>query len=49
MHRFALVDLIVPGDWSVARAHDLADRLEEAVEAAAHTRLTTHVEPAEGG
>ena len=44
-NRFAVVNLLVPGDWSVARAHVLADRLEDAVEAATRTRLTTHVEP----
>jgi cation diffusion facilitator family transporter len=42
--RFASVDLRVPGDWSVRRAHDLADVLEQA--AAKHDiALTTHIEP----
>ncbi|MYN13512.1 cation diffusion facilitator family transporter [Pusillimonas sp. TS35] len=42
--QFAQVDLRVPGDWSVRKAHDLADALEDA--AAAHDIvLTTHVEP----
>ncbi|MFA7666999.1 MAG: cation diffusion facilitator family transporter [Burkholderiaceae bacterium] len=42
--RFAHVDLLVPGHWSVAQAHTLAD----AVEAAAgrlSISLTTHIEP----
>lgn len=44
--RFAEVDLRVPGDWSVRRAHDLADALELA--AADHDiALSTHIEPAE--
>lgn len=46
MH-FAHVDIRLPGDWSVARAHALADEIERAVELQAGTRLTTHVEPAE--
>lgn len=46
MH-FAHVDVRLPGDWSVARAHALADEVERAVELQAGTRLTTHVEPAE--
>ncbi len=43
--RFAQVDLLLPGAWSVARAHALADEIEEAVEERTGTRLTTHVEP----
>jgi cation diffusion facilitator family transporter len=43
---FAHVDLRVPGDWSVTRAHQVADALEQAVEARTGARLTTHVEPA---
>lgn len=46
--RFAEVDLRVPGDWSVRRAHDLADALELA--AGDHDiALSTHIEPAEEG
>jgi divalent metal cation (Fe/Co/Zn/Cd) transporter len=43
--RFADVHLRVPADWSVKRAHDLADAIERAVEERTGTRLTTHVEP----
>ncbi len=45
--RFAQVDLLVPGSWSVTRAHALADEIEEAVKSRTNTRLTTHVEPIE--
>ncbi|WP_041656360.1 cation diffusion facilitator family transporter [Azoarcus sp. KH32C] len=45
MH-FAHVDLRLPGDWSVARAHALADAVELAVEKETGVRLTTHIEPA---
>lgn len=43
--RFAHVDLRVPGDWSVARAHELADAVELAVRKHTDTALSTHVEP----
>lgn|SRR5690606_21835178 len=44
--RFANVDLRVPGDWSVTRAHDAADEIERAVGlAVAGVLLETHVEP----
>lgn len=43
---FADVDLRVPGHWSVTRAHDLADAIEQAVEEQAGSQLTTHIEPA---
>lgn len=42
--QFAHVDLRVPGDWSVAQAHELADAVEAAV-GRAGTVLSTHVEP----
>ncbi len=45
--RFADVELRLPGDWTVLRAHDLADEVERAVEERTGTRLTTHVEPAD--
>ena len=44
--RFAHVDMRVPGSWSVAQAHDLADEVEDAVLGAGIT-LDTHVEPIE--
>jgi cation diffusion facilitator family transporter len=44
--RFANVDLRVPGDWTVTRAHDAADEIERAVGLAlAGVLLETHVEP----
>ena len=43
--QFALVEVRVPGDWTVTKAHALADRLEREVEARTGVRLTTHVEP----
>ena len=43
--QFALVEVCVPGDWTVTKAHALANRLEREVEARTGTRLTTHVEP----
>lgn len=44
--RFANVDLRVPGDWTVIRAHDVADEIERAVGLAVPgLRLETHVEP----
>ena len=42
--RFAHVDLLVPGHWSVTRAHELADEIELAVHRVG-TTLSTHVEP----
>lgn len=45
--RFAQVNLLVPGDWSVERAHALADQVEQAVQSQTGTRLTTHIEPIE--
>ncbi len=45
--RYAQVDLCVPGSWSVARAHALADEIEAAVQRRTGSRLTTHVEPIE--
>jgi len=51
--RFAHVDLRVPGDWTVTRAHDAADELEREVGlVVAGVLLETHVEPheaADGG
>jgi cation diffusion facilitator family transporter len=43
--RFAHVDVLMPGSWSVADAHALADEIEARVAAATRVRLTTHVEP----
>lgn len=46
--RFAHVDMRVPGSWSVAQAHDLADEVERALLHAGIT-LDTHVEPSDEG
>lgn len=44
--RFISVHLLVPGTWSVQRAHDLSERLEEQVAAVVpRSTLFTHVEP----
>ncbi|NMG14545.1 cation diffusion facilitator family transporter [Aromatoleum bremense] len=45
--QFAHVDLRVPGNWTVAHAHALADAAERAVHKQTGTRLTTHIEPTE--
>jgi cation diffusion facilitator family transporter len=46
--RFADCHLLVPGDWSVKRGHDLGERLEAAVRAALPgLELTLHIEPIE--
>jgi cation diffusion facilitator family transporter len=47
-HRFADFHLLVPGAWSVQRAHDLTEKIEEAVTAALPgLEVTVHVEPIE--
>src|SRR5262249_37781707 len=46
VRRFADCHLLVPGAWTVARAHELAERVEKAVSAAMPgLELTLHVEP----
>ncbi len=45
---FVSVHVLVPGDWSVARGHDLVQRIEDAMRAAqAHLHVITHLEPLE--
>ncbi len=48
-HRsFVSMHVLVPGDWSVQRAHDLAEDIEHALHAAVeHLDLSLHVEPIE--
>ena len=41
----AHVELCVPGDWTVAEAHAVADALERIVLERTGTRLATHLEP----
>jgi cation diffusion facilitator family transporter len=48
VRRFADCHLLVPGAWTVARAHELAERVEHAVAAAMPgLELTLHIEPIE--
>lgn len=42
--QFAQVDMQVPGDWSVAQAHQLADEAEQTLRAMG-VNLTIHIEP----
>jgi cation diffusion facilitator family transporter len=43
---FITLHVLVPGDWSVQKAHDFSERLESELRAAvAHANITTHVEP----
>jgi cation diffusion facilitator family transporter len=47
-HRFADFHLLVPGAWSVQRAHDLTEKIEEAIKAALPgIEVTVHIEPIE--
>jgi cation diffusion facilitator family transporter len=47
-HRFAEVHVLVPGDWSVQRGHDLVEQIEEAVaQELQEVHLTCHLEPLE--
>ncbi len=44
--RFADFHLLVPGDWSVRKAHELADRIEKHVRLGmAGLEITIHIEP----
>ncbi|WP_168706046.1 cation diffusion facilitator family transporter [Gordonia paraffinivorans] len=44
--RFVQLHMLVPGDWSVQRAHDLAEEVEgELHDAVADLSITTHIEP----
>jgi cation diffusion facilitator family transporter len=46
--RFVEVHLLVPGDWSVRRGHDFAERVESTIRGAfSRTTVITHVEPLE--
>jgi cation diffusion facilitator family transporter len=47
-HRFISMHVLVPGEWSVQRAHDLVEEVETAIEIALpDAEVMTHVEPAE--
>lgn len=44
--RFLQMHMLVPGDWSVQRAHDVTEQVEDDLRASlAHLNVTTHVEP----
>lgn len=44
--RFAHVDILVPGDWTVEKAHELLDEIEQRIASEVHgTQTTTHLEP----
>jgi cation diffusion facilitator family transporter len=46
--RFATFDMLVPGNWTVRRGHDLLEDVQEAVEAALpDLHVTIHLEPKE--
>lgn len=43
---FASLNVLVPGDWSVQKGHDYAERIEADLRAAVpHLRVITHLEP----
>jgi divalent metal cation (Fe/Co/Zn/Cd) transporter len=45
---FVSLHLLVPGDWTVQRGHDLAERVEARLRAVLeHATVFTHLEPAE--
>lgn len=47
-HRFVTMHVLVPGDWSVSRGHDMCDDIEQAVQAALpNCECVTHLEPLE--
>ena len=46
--RFVGVHVLVPGTWSVARGHDLLERIERDIKLALpNSSVTTHIEPVE--
>jgi cation diffusion facilitator family transporter len=46
--RFISLHMLVPGDWTVLRAHDLAEHIEAEIRAALHNAtVTVHIEPLE--
>lgn len=46
--RFVSVHVLVPGSWSVTRAHDLVEEVEAAIrEELPHAQVHTHLEPRE--
>lgn len=46
--KFMVVHLLVPGDWSVRRGHQLAEKIEsEVIAAIPQSNIATHIEPVE--
>ena len=46
--RFVSLHLLVPGDWSIQRGHDLAEQIErDIIVALPKTTVFTHLEPVE--
>jgi divalent metal cation (Fe/Co/Zn/Cd) transporter len=47
--RFISLHLLVPGEWSVQRAHDLSEQIERSIRGAmpGPTTVLTHLEPLE--
>jgi cation diffusion facilitator family transporter len=46
--KFLAVHLLVPGNWTVYRGHQLAERVEREILAAVpNTNIVTHIEPVE--
>ncbi len=46
--RFVSMHVLVPGDWSIQKGHDLSEVIEGEIKALLeHTTVTTHVEPLE--
>lgn len=46
--KFMTVHLLMPGDWTIARGHEVADRIEGELRAAVNGLIVlTHIEPAE--
>lgn len=47
-HRFVTFDMLVPGSWSVTRAHDLVEEVEQAIRAELpEVEIRSHLEPRE--
>ena len=46
--RFVSVHILVPGDWTVQRGHDLLEKIEAQIkQALPNTNILTHLEPIE--
>jgi cation diffusion facilitator family transporter len=47
-HAFITLHVLVPGEWTVQRGHDLVEQIEAEIRAAVpYSHLTTHLEPIE--